>query len=258
MASVHLKNVTVSFPIYDARSRSLKRRAMSVVTGGRVRSDPTGRISTDASHRVSIRALDRVDLAIEHGTRIGLVGRNGAGKSTLLRVIAGIYVPEAGRVEVVGKTASLFGGSLGIDPELSGRENIELRGLYLGLTKAEIRERMDDVIAFTELGSFIDMPFRAYSNGMRARLDFAISTAIEAEILLIDEGLGIGDASFIEKANKRLLKLAEGAGIVVVATHSEALLRKTCTRAAFMEAGHILAMGSVEEVLKIYHQSLAA
>lgn len=231
---------------------------MSVVTGGRVRSDPTGRISTDASHRVSVRALDRVDLAVEHGTRIGLVGRNGAGKSTLLRVIAGIYVPEAGRVEVVGKTASLFGGSLGIDPELSGRENIELRGLYLGLTKAEIRERMDDVIAFTELGPFIDMPFRAYSNGMRARLDFAISTAIEAESLLIDEGLGIGDASFIEKANKRLLKLAEGAGIVVVATHFEALLRKTCTRAAFMEAGHILAIGSVEEVLKIYHQSLAA
>jgi homopolymeric O-antigen transport system ATP-binding protein len=134
MVSVHLKNVTVSFPIYDTRSRSLKRRAMSVVTGGRVRSDPTGRISTDASHRVSIRALDRIDLAIEHGTRIGLVGRNGAGKSTLLRVLAGIYVPESGRVEVVGKAASLFGGSLGIDPELSGRENIELRGLYLGLS----------------------------------------------------------------------------------------------------------------------------
>jgi homopolymeric O-antigen transport system ATP-binding protein len=141
MVSVHLKNVTVSFPIYDARSRSLKRRAMSVVTGGRVR--PTGRISTDASHRVLIRALDRIDLAIEHGTRIGLVGRNGAGKSTLLRVLAGIYVPESGRVEVVGKTASLFGGSLGIDPELTGRENIELRGLYLGLSKEKIGKQMD-------------------------------------------------------------------------------------------------------------------
>jgi len=239
MVSVHLKNVTVSFPIYDTRSRSLKRRAMSVVTGGRVRSDPTGRISTDASHRVSIRALDRIDLAIEHGTRIGLVGRNGAGKSTLLRVLAGIYVPESGRVEVVGKAASLFGGSLSIDPELSGRENIELRGLYLGLSKEEIGKRMDDVIAFTELGPFIDMPFRAYSAGMRARLDFAISTAIQAEILLLDEGLGAGDASFIEKANERLSKLAEAAGIVVVATHSEELLRKTCTTAALMEAGRM-------------------
>lgn len=128
MASVQLTNVTVNFPIYDARSRSLKRRAMSVVTRGRVKSDPTGRIS-DAGHRVLVRALDGVNLTIEHGTRIGLVGRNGVGKSTLLRVIAGIYVPEAGQVAVTGKIASLLGGSLGIDPELSGRENIELRGL---------------------------------------------------------------------------------------------------------------------------------
>jgi ABC-type polysaccharide/polyol phosphate transport system ATPase subunit len=194
MASVHLRNVTVNFPIYDTRSRSLKRRAMSLVTGGRVRSDPTGRISTDASHRVHVRALDRVDLTIEHGTRIGLIGRNGAGKSTLLHVLAGVYVPESGSVAVEGKIASLFGGSLGIDPELSGRENIELRGLYLGLSKSEINERMEEVIAFTELGPFIEMPFRSYSAGMRARLDFAISTAIEAEILLLDEGLGAGDA----------------------------------------------------------------
>jgi len=257
MASVQLTNVTVNFPIYDARSRSLKRRAMSVVTRGRVRSDPTGRIS-DAGHRVLVRALDRVDLTIEHGTRIGLVGRNGVGKSTLLRVIAGIYVPEAGKVDVTGKIASLLGGSLGIDPELSGRENIELRGLYLGLSKAEIRERVEDVIDFTELGPFIDMPFRAYSAGMRARLDFAISTAIAAEILLIDEGLGAGDASFIDKANERLEKLAERAGIVIVASHSEPLLRKTCAKAAFMEAGRVLAIGSVDEVLERYNASLAA
>jgi len=257
MASVHLANVTVNFPIYDARSRSLKRRAMSVVTRGRVRSDPTGRIS-DAGHRVLVRALDGVDLTIEHGTRIGLVGRNGVGKSTLLRVIAGIYVPEAGQVAVTGKIASLLGGSLGIDPELSGRENIELRGLYLGLSKAEIRERLEDVIDFTELGPFIDMPFRAYSAGMRARLDFAISTAIAAEILLIDEGLGAGDASFIDKANERLEKLAERAGIVIVASHSEPLLRKTCARAAFTEAGRVLAIGSVDEVLERYNASLAA
>lgn len=257
MASVRLTDVTVNFPIYDQRSRSLKRRAMSVVTGGRVRSDPTGRIS-DAGHRVLVRALDRVDLTIEHGTRIGLVGRNGVGKSTLLRVIAGIYVPESGHVAVDGKIATLLGGSLGIDPELSGRENIELRGLYLGLSKAEIRERIDDVVDFTELGAFIDMPFRAYSAGMRTRLDFAISTAIHAEILLIDEGLGVGDASFIDKANRRLANLAESAGIVVVATHSEALLRKTCAHAALMEAGRILALGTVDEVLARYNASFAA
>ena len=112
--------------------------------------------------------------------------------------------------------------------------------------------------AFTELGPFIEMPFRSYSAGMRARLDFAISTAIEAEILLLDEGLGAGDASFIEKANERVEKLAAAAGIIVVATHSEVLLRQTCTKAALMEAGRILAIGDVEEMLAAYHASLAA
>jgi ABC-2 type transport system ATP-binding protein len=258
MASVRLADVCVSFPIYDSRSRSLKRRAMSVVTRGRVRSDPRGRISTDASHRVSVHALDHVNLEIEHGTRLGLVGRNGAGKSTLLHVIAGIYAPAHGKVTVAGRIASLLGGSLGIDPELTGRENLELRGLYLGLSRAQIHARLEQVIDFTELGPFIDMPLRTYSAGMRARLDFAISTSIEAEILLLDEGLGVGDASFIEKANRRLDDLAASAGIVVFASHSEPLLRKLCTRAVLMEGGHVLAVGDLDEVLERYRASIAA
>jgi ABC-2 type transport system ATP-binding protein/lipopolysaccharide transport system ATP-binding protein len=256
MASITLTNVSVSFPIYDARSRSLKRRAMSVVTGGRVKSDPAGRITQDAK-RVFVRALDRVNLSIEHGARLGLIGRNGVGKSTLLRVIAGIYWPAQGRVSVDGKLA-LFGGSLGIDPDLSGRENIELRGLYLGLSKAEIRARLDDIIAFTELGQFIEMPFRTYSAGMRARLDFAVSTSVQADILLIDEGLGAGDASFLEKARGRLEALTGAAGIVVLATHAEGLLRQTCTHAALMEAGRIIETGPVEAVLANYRASYAA
>jgi ABC-type polysaccharide/polyol phosphate transport system ATPase subunit len=258
MAHVRLADVSVSFPIYDSRSRSLKRRAMSVVTRGRVRSDPTGRISTDASHRVCINALNRVNLEIEHGTRLGIIGRNGAGKSTLLHVIAGIYAPEQGKVTVEGKIATLFGGSLGIDPELTGRENLELRGLYLGLSRAKIKERLEDVIDFTELGPFIDMPFRTYSAGMRARLDFAISTSIEAEILLLDEGFGVGDASFIEKANQRLESLAASAGVVVFASHSEPLLRKLCTSVALMDGGQILAVGDFDPVLERYRTTLAA
>jgi ABC-2 type transport system ATP-binding protein/lipopolysaccharide transport system ATP-binding protein len=256
MASINLHTVTVSFPIYDSRSRSIKRRAMSVVTGGRVRSDPTGRITKDA-HRLSVRALDRLTLAVEHGSRIGLIGRNGAGKSTLLRVMAGIYPPEQGQIIVDGKLA-LFGGSLGVDPDLTGRENIELRALYLGITKAEIRERIEEIIEFTELGAFIDMPFRTYSAGMRARLDFAVSTCVETDILLIDEGLGAGDASFLDKARQRLAKLTGGAGIVVLATHSEGLLRSTCEDAALLEAGRILEIGPVEQVLKAYRASYAA
>jgi ABC-type polysaccharide/polyol phosphate transport system ATPase subunit len=256
MASIKLRNVTVSFPIYDSRSRSIKRRAMSVVTGGRVRSDPTGRITADA-HRLSVRALDGVSVAIEHGSRIGLIGRNGAGKSTLLRVMAGIYAPEQGKVSVDGKLA-LFGGSLGVDPDLTGRENIELRALYLGIKRAEIRERIDEITTFTELGAFIDMPFRTYSAGMRARLDFAVSTCVETDILLIDEGLGAGDASFIDKARQRLEKLTGAAGIVVLATHSEGLLRSTCEHAVLMESGRILEVGPVEHVLRSYRASYAA
>jgi ABC-2 type transport system ATP-binding protein len=256
MACISLADVSVSFPIYDSSSRSLKRSAMSLVT--RARAGPRARISTDRSRRICIHALDHIDLTIEHGTRVGLIGRNGAGKSTLLHVIAGIYAPEAGEVRVEGKVATLLGGSPGIDPELTGRENLELRGLYLGLSRAEIDERLGEVIDFTELRDFIDMPLRAYSAGMRARLDFAISTSIEAEILLLDEGFGVGDAGFIHKANERLERLATRAGIVVFASHSEVLLRKMCTRAAFMEAGQIRAIGDLDEVLARYQASLAA
>ena len=165
--------------------------------------------------------------------------------------------PRQARLHVEGKVASLFGSSLGIDPELTGRENIELRGLFLGLTKADIRKRIDEVIDFTELGSFIDMPFRTYSTGMRARLDFAISTSIRAEILLLDEGLGAGDASFVEKANQRLATLAEAAGIVVLASHSDELLRKTCTTAALLDAGRVLEIGTVDQVLERYNSLFA-
>lgn len=257
MASIRLQNVSVTFPIYDARARSLKRRAMKAVTGGLVRADPVGKIGTDSKHNICVRALDHVHLQIDHGARLGLIGRNGVGKSTLLHVIAGIYVPEQGKVMVDGRIATLF-GSFGIDPELSGRENIELRGLYLGLTRAEIRAKLDDIIDFTELGPFIEMPFRTYSAGMRARLDFAISTSIDAEILLLDEGLGTGDASFVEKAAKRLGQLAESASIVVLASHSESLLRRLCTHAVYLEAGRVVSEGPLADVLDQYRKSLGS
>jgi ABC-type polysaccharide/polyol phosphate transport system ATPase subunit len=258
MTFIELSDVSLSFPIYDSSSRSLKRRAMAAMTRGRIKSDPTGRISTNASNRVSIHALKHIDLMIEHGTRLGLIGLNGAGKSTLLHVMAGIYVPEQGEVTVEGKVASMLGGSLGIDPDLTGRENIELRGLYLGLSRADISERLEDVIEFTQLGPFIDMPFRTYSAGMRARLEFAISTSIHADIVLMDEWLAVGDASFITHANQRLENLAAAAGIVVLASHSEVLLRKTCTHGALLEAGSIKATGNIDSVLERYTASLTA
>jgi ABC-type polysaccharide/polyol phosphate transport system ATPase subunit len=240
-----MDRVSVSFPIYDAKSRSIKKRVLTAA--GR------GRIATGESNHVVIRALNDVSLNIEHGERVGLIGRNGAGKTTLLRVMAGIYEPPAGTVEVEGRVAPLFDIGMGMDPESSGYENILLRGLYLGLRKAEIRAKIDEIAEFTELGEFLEMPLRTYSAGMFARLAFAISTSIDPEILLLDEGIGAGDEAFLEKAKQRLDAMINRARILVLASHSDELVRKLCNRAILMQNGQIVASGSTDEMLERYH-----
>ncbi|MFZ0841337.1 MAG: ABC transporter ATP-binding protein [Xanthobacteraceae bacterium] len=245
MASIRMDRVSVSFPIYDAKSRSIKKRVLTAA--GR------GRIATGESNHVVIRALNGVSLNIEHGERVGLIGRNGAGKTTLLRVMAGIYEPPAGTVEVEGRVAPLFDIGMGMDPESSGYENILLRGLYLGLRKAEIRAKVDEIAEFTELGEFLEMPLRTYSAGMFARLAFAISTSIDPEILLLDEGIGAGDEAFLEKAKQRLDAMINRARIMVLASHSDELVRKLCNRAILMQNGEIVASGSTDEMLERYH-----
>jgi ABC-2 type transport system ATP-binding protein/lipopolysaccharide transport system ATP-binding protein len=250
MASIRLNQVIVSFPIYDAKSRSIKKRVLAAA--GR------GRIGTSADNHVVIRALNGVSVKIEHGERVGLIGRNGAGKTTLLRVMAGIYEPPSGTVEVEGRVAPLFDIGMGMDPESSGYENILLRGLYLGLRKAEIRAKIDEIADFTELGEFLEMPLRTYSAGMYARLAFAISTSIDPEILLLDEGIGAGDEAFLEKAKQRLDAMINRARILVLASHSDELVRKLCTRAILMENGQAVAAGSTEEMLERYHRKASA
>jgi len=169
-----------------------------------------------------------------------------------LRVIAGIYEPVTGWVAVEGRSVPLFDVGLGTDPESSGYENIQLRGLFLGLSKAEIRRKTDEIAEFTGLGPFLDMPLRTYSSGMQARLSFAISTCIEPEILLLDEGIGAGDAAFMEQASRRLDQLVQQTGILVLASHSEGLLRRLCNKAFLFEHGRVVAEGSVEEILARY------
>jgi ABC-2 type transport system ATP-binding protein/lipopolysaccharide transport system ATP-binding protein len=195
-------------------------------------------------------------MAIEHGERVGLVGHNGAGKTTLLRVIAGIYEPVTGTVAVEGRTVPLFDAGLGTDPESSGMDNIQLRGLFLGLSKAEMRRRTDEIAEFTGLGPFLDMPLRTYSTGMQARLAFAISTCIDPDVLLLDEGIGAGDAAFMAKASQRLDRLVQQTGILVLASHSEDLLRRLCSKAFLFEHGRVVAEGSVDEVLARYRGAL--
>ena len=248
MSRIELKNITVEFPIYSANSRSLKNAVLSATTGGRV--------GKDHHNYVCVRALDQVSLNIAHGERVGLVGHNGAGKTTLLRVIAGIYEPLHGELIIDGTPTPMFDVSLGIDADATGLENIVLRGLYMGMSKAEIVQRMDEVAAFTELGQFLDLPVRTYSEGMRARLAFAMATCVEPDILLLDEGIGAGDAAFFERANQRLESFIHKTGILILASHSEALTRRFCDKIALMEHGNILWYGDIDEGYARYHRAV--
>ena len=249
-ARVTLTNVHLDMPIFDVSAQSLKKRVMRMGRRNRIAEDNTGVII--------VKAIDGLSLTLESGDRLGLIGHNGAGKSTLLRVLAGIYPPTAGTVAVQGKTVPLLDIALGMDDQSTGRQNIRLRGLLLGMSDAEIRRKTDDIADFTELGDYLDLPLRTYSSGMRVRLAFAISTAVDAEILLLDEVLGVGDASFQEKANKRLTELHARAEIVVLAIHSSDVIRKTCNKALWMDRGKVRLCGGVGDVLDAYDAAMCA
>ncbi|HAV34998.1 MAG TPA: ABC transporter ATP-binding protein [Massilia sp.] len=244
MASIHFDNVAVDFPIYNASGRSLKKRLISVATGGQLGADPMG--------RVVVRALEGLNFTLRDGDRVGLLGHNGAGKSTLLRLLSGVYVPSHGSARIDGEIGSLIDISLGIDPEATGRENIHLRGALLGLSKAELAERMEDIIAFSELGDFIDMPLRTYSTGMHLRLAFAVSTTVRPEILLMDEWLAVGDEGFKHKAEARMRELVQATNILVIASHSRELILETCNRVLWLEHGKIRMDGPAAEVAAAY------
>lgn len=212
------------------------------------------RIAEDNTGVVIVRAIDDLSLELRAGDRLGLIGHNGAGKSTLLRVMAGIYPPTGGSIQVEGKSVPLLDIALGMDDQSTGRQNIRLRGLLLGMSDAEIRRKTDDIAEFTELGDYLDLPLRTYSSGMRVRLAFAVSTAVDADILLLDEVLGVGDASFQEKAARRLQELHDRSEIVVLAIHSSETIRKTCNKVLWMERGRVRMFGPVHEVVDAYDQ----
>ncbi|CUA92862.1 ABC transporter ATP-binding protein [Thiomonas bhubaneswarensis] len=247
-ASITLQNVHLDLPIFDVSAISLKKRVLRMGRRNRIAEDNTG--------VVVVRAIDDLSIKLESGDRLGLIGHNGAGKSTLLRVMAGIYPPSSGTVDVQGKSVPLLDIALGMDDQSTGRQNIRLRGLLLGMTDAEIKRKTEDIAEFTELGDYLDLPLRTYSSGMRVRLAFAISTAVEADILLLDEVLGVGDASFQEKANKRLQDLHARAEIVVLAIHSSDTIRKTCNKVLWMERGKLRMFGGVEDVVNAYDEAM--
>jgi homopolymeric O-antigen transport system ATP-binding protein len=247
MASITLENVFTDFPIYGSQP-SLRQAILNRTVGGLLRR------SVD-NKRVFVRALDNVSLQVTHGEQLGIVGHNGAGKSTLLRVLGGIYEPSHGRVTVEGRVSPLLASSSpGLEPDDSGYENIITCGLFLGMTRQEIARKMPDIDAFAELGDFLRLPVRTYSAGMQTRLAFAIATAIDPEILLLDEGIGAGDARFAAKAHERIEMLIGRSSIMVVTSHSDELIRQMCNRVILLDQGRILADGSPDDVLEQYRR----
>ncbi len=237
MASIKLRDVVVEFPIYGGTSRSFKTTFVRAATGGV--------LARDSSDRVFVRALDGISLDIREGDRVGLVGHNGSGKTTLLRVMAGAYEPVSGTAEVRGAVASMLSIWLGMEHEATGYENIFMRATIMGMKAREVTPLVDEICEFAELGDYVHMPLRTYSSGMAMRLAFAISTSVNADVILMDEWLSAGDAGFWEKANQRLSKLVGEAKILVLASHDLNLIRHRCNRIAHLDHGRLV---SVEEI----------
>ena len=235
MAHIIFDNVTLQYPIYISRSMSLRNHLVRIGTGGM--------ISQDSKDIVTIKALDQVSFSLQDGDAIGLVGHNGAGKTTMLRTMAGIYKPISGRVDIQGSVSTIIDLGAGLDPELSGYENINRMGMLLGSTLADMEARLDDIERFTELGEFLSVPVRTYSSGMMMRLMFAVATSVRPEILLIDEMFSTGDADFQKKARLRMTDLIDSSKIFVFASHEPELIRAFCKRVFRLEHGRLTEIG---------------
>ena len=247
MARIELKNLSLTYPVVNVGA-SIRRAAMSGMTGGLIQ---RGR---DVS---LVEAIRDITLTIQSGDRVGLIGHNGAGKSTLLRVLAGIYKPTRGAVNIEGRVGSLLDIGFGIDPEETGWQNLMFVSKMIS-RDAELRAALiDDVAEFTELGEFLHMPVRTYSTGMQMRLSFGIATAMSPNILLMDEMISAGDASFYAKAQLRLQKMTESADILVLASHSAELIKSWCNKVAWLEKGELRAFDHADRVLDEYLVSVS-
>ncbi len=231
MARVFAKLVSVDFPVYDSKHRSLKNALVRTMTGGS--------LSQDTSNHVIVQALREISFDFQSGARVGLIGHNGSGKTTLLRVLSGVYIPTRGELKVEGKIATMINLTLGMDFDLSGRENILIRGSIMGMSRQAIRNVTEDIIEFADLGDFIDLPMRTYSSGMSMRLAFALATCGNADIILMDEWMSAGDADFQSKAEKRLLTHLKKAEIVFIASHNTSLVTQQCNWIVRMTHGRI-------------------
>jgi len=237
MASLIFKNVTVQYPIYNSRSQSLRNQLVRMSTGGRIESE-AGQIQI-------VTALKEVSFELKKGDAVGLVGHNGAGKSTMLRTMAGIYTPVAGKIIRDGSVATVLEMGAGMDPELTGYENINRMSVLMGMSIAQIQQKTHEIEQFTQLGGFLHLPVRTYSAGMATRLMFAVATSRQPDILLVDEIFGTGDAEFQTKAKKRMEALISSVGIFVFASHDMDLVRSYCNRFFKLEHGTVVEVNVV-------------
>jgi lipopolysaccharide transport system ATP-binding protein len=234
MASIILQGCSLQLPVYGTGNRSLKQLVMSTATGGR--------IAAGSRNITVVNALNDVSLTIGAGDRVGLIGHNGAGKTSLLRMLAGVYEPSRGVLQVEGKVTSLIDVTLGMDHEATGYDNILIRGLILGLSRKRIRQLTPEIEAFSELGEYLSMPVRTYSSGMVLRLAFSIVTCVHPDILLMDEWLSVGDASFVRKAEERLKGLVDKASILVMASHNPRIISELCNVHVTLERGQLVSV----------------
>lgn len=243
MPRLHVSGVTAEYRLLSVLDYNLKHRLLQTVR--RRYEEPT-----------VITALDSVDLTLEEGARVGLVGANGAGKSTLLTIMAGLLPPTRGTIQAEGRVLALLGGSgAGLSQESTGSTNIIRMGVQLGETPAAMRARVDDITEFSGLGDRILHPVYSYSSGMQSRLRFSILTSLRPDVLLLDEGLGTADAEFTTRAAQRLKEFMSSAGILVLASHGDALLQQQCSTAIWLHHGAVAATGEVDAVLAQYHAS---
>jgi lipopolysaccharide transport system ATP-binding protein len=244
MNFLKLNNVCVDIPVYNVNSRSIKKTL--------IKSLGQNKIVQDQSGIQMVQALKNINIDLNSGDRLGLIGPNGAGKSTLLRVLSGVYSPTSGSISSKGKVSSLIDLTLGMDVEASGIENIYIQGELFEIPKKIIDKNIDDIINFSELNEFIEMPIRTYSAGMIFRLGFSVLTFLQPEILIMDEWIAVGDNNFSKKVNERLKFILEKTKVFVIASHSKDLILDVCNRVVWIENGTVRLDGSPKKLCDLY------
>ena len=241
--ALKVENISIRFNLSKEKVDNLKELIIKKLKGQKI-------------HFNEFWALKNINFELQKGDRLGILGLNGAGKSTLLKVIAGVYKPTTGTVKRYGHIAPMIELGAGFDPNYTGRENVFLYGSVLGFSREFLEEKYDEILEFSELGEFIDVPIKNYSSGMRARLGFSIATVVEPEILILDEVLSVGDAKFRKKCERKMQKMFDHGVTVLFVSHSLAQVKRLCNKAILLEHGQLIAQGDIDDVSEIYERIL--